>query len=505
MTIQISSPVAGASVSGTVNLVGTSGGVIIQAMDGTTPLGSAVLSAPLPFTIPVDTTKLTNGAQTLSVGDGTSTATVAVVVNNVVIPPVVLSSPDGSTIPALSQIVDAAGHVWTVPGGVVQRDGVAAGFTDQVTSLLYYQGTLWQENIASLWWPWDGTSWSGAGVADPRQVASPPPPTGPGAGPSSIYRGINYHIGQGEAIGAAQISLLTALGINMLRTDADTVGAAQLDAKAYPLLAAANIKVLATISAGLPSGATNETTAFTLGKTLGTNIATILKGKAYAYELCNELDPLAGGTDGDVNSQYVNTTYKKLRGWLCGLVAGIRTQDTVALIVAPAGSWKHVAWPEMLLSGKAPDGSTGGQLLTCDVISWHWYSDMGDITTTTLSTNGSVLSRLHALGKPIWISEYGAGNSAHPVPGTSGGTETQITNWLLSNGYTGGFPTIDAVAGTWNIQSVLYYDFMTDGTDGDYGVVQSDGVTKKARFAAMQEYFASAIQPARNSAGVIVT
>ena len=39
-----------------------------------------------------------------------------------------------------------------------------------------------------------------------------------------------------------------------------------------------------------------------------------------------------------------------------------------------------------------------------DITSWHWYSEMGDLTNTS-GPHVDVLSHLVALGKPIWVTE----------------------------------------------------------------------------------------------------
>jgi hypothetical protein len=76
-------------------------------------------------------------------------------------------SPDNSTIPSLPNIVDAAGHVWEVVSGVIYVDGVAAGYTSAVTMLLYYGGSIYQQNIANQWWQWFSGAWVSI-AHDPR-------------------------------------------------------------------------------------------------------------------------------------------------------------------------------------------------------------------------------------------------------------------------------------------------------------------------------------------------
>ena len=81
------------------------------------------------------------------------------------------TSPSGATIPASSSLTDAQGNVWTVTKGAVSwttSTGVAlAGYTANVILLLYYNGSIYQENSAHNWWVWNGATWTNVG-GDPR-------------------------------------------------------------------------------------------------------------------------------------------------------------------------------------------------------------------------------------------------------------------------------------------------------------------------------------------------
>ncbi len=79
------------------------------------------------------------------------------------------ASPSGTTIPGAAQITDSGGNVWTLSGGVVLENGSAAGYSANVSLLLYFNGASYQENTAGGWWTWDGAAtppWVGS--ADPR-------------------------------------------------------------------------------------------------------------------------------------------------------------------------------------------------------------------------------------------------------------------------------------------------------------------------------------------------
>jgi hypothetical protein len=63
-------------------------------------------------------------------------------------------------IPSSTQLVDGAGNIWTVVGGVIYENGLAQGVTQQVILLLYYGGAIYQENSHCMWWSWTAGAWT---------------------------------------------------------------------------------------------------------------------------------------------------------------------------------------------------------------------------------------------------------------------------------------------------------------------------------------------------------
>jgi hypothetical protein len=90
------------------------------------------------------------------------------------------SSPSGTAIPAVTQITDSSHNVWTVSGGVIYENGVLAGYSNNVTSLVYANNLIYQENSAGGWWSWNGSTW----VSSSDPVTAPPVSGGAAAPPT---------------------------------------------------------------------------------------------------------------------------------------------------------------------------------------------------------------------------------------------------------------------------------------------------------------------------------
>lgn len=104
-------------------------------------------------------------------------------------PPVIVPSPDGSTIPPLTQLLDLKLNKWTVASGVVQMNGANAGFSANVILLLYFKGVIYQKNSAGGWWSWTNSTWLAS--SDPR-----PPAPAALAGYNTLTFGPNIILGQ---------------------------------------------------------------------------------------------------------------------------------------------------------------------------------------------------------------------------------------------------------------------------------------------------------------------
>jgi glucan endo-1,3-alpha-glucosidase len=103
-------------------------------------------------------------------------------------------------------IVDASGSVWTLVRGsdgslVIDKNGAPAGYSDQVTRLVYVNHVVWQENSAGGWWSWVNGTWQAgsnptgacgvadASVPDSSSDASTPSDAGSPSAPDSSSKG----------------------------------------------------------------------------------------------------------------------------------------------------------------------------------------------------------------------------------------------------------------------------------------------------------------------------
>lgn len=71
-------------------------------------------------------------------------------------------SPNGSTTP----LIDSNGDQWTLVAGQVLKNGSPAGYSANVTLLLYWNHIIYQQNNAGGWWNWVNNTWNP--TSDPR-------------------------------------------------------------------------------------------------------------------------------------------------------------------------------------------------------------------------------------------------------------------------------------------------------------------------------------------------
>jgi hypothetical protein len=179
-TVSLTAPSNGATVSGSITLAATASDNVgvssVQFKVDGVNRGTADTSSPYSRTW--DTTGVSDGSHTVSAtavdtSGNTATDSHTVTVQNQTGGG---TSPNDTTIPPASQIVDSDGHVWTVANGdghsdSVYRDGSFTGGWDAVL-VLYHDGELYLENDGDDWYIYDGSpDWTyiaNGDAGDPR-------------------------------------------------------------------------------------------------------------------------------------------------------------------------------------------------------------------------------------------------------------------------------------------------------------------------------------------------
>ncbi|SAK64219.1 hypothetical protein AWB83_02670 [Caballeronia ptereochthonis] len=297
---------------------------------------------------------------------------------------------------------------------------------------------------------------------------------------------MNGHNNEGGAYDisspALQLSQLQDLGAKFYRNEVYSQGTAIKLAGIAQLMAAGGVTVYPVMLMGIDDF-NDENEAYSAGFALGQQTAS---SRRYPYyEVTNEMEAeaLVGNVDGVYPQDYDNEKFKKLRGVIRGMIAGIKSVDPSGKIIMGGGTWLHYAFDQMLAAGTQPDGSIGHPVVEWDITAWHWYSDQGDITHACGGTGcHNVLDTLHAFGKPIWINEFGV----RPTYGT----DQQIAAYLIGNRMMAQFV---ALASTYDIESIQSYELYDDppGGEGAYGLIKNDGLTPKPAYTAYKNFVAA--------------
>ena len=99
-------------------------------------------------------------------------------------------SASGTTITdTTGKIYDSGLSLWTLANGVgleVMCNGAPAGYTANVTLLLYYNKVIYQSNAEGGWWSWDNGNWADASDPRPGPGPTPTPTPTPTPGPAGV-------------------------------------------------------------------------------------------------------------------------------------------------------------------------------------------------------------------------------------------------------------------------------------------------------------------------------
>ena len=209
------------------------------------------------------------------------------------------------------------------------------------------------------------------------------------------------------------------------------------------------------------------------------------------WELHNELDNFSilqkgdttrkgepypfGPPDGDSVEHYEEARYQRALALLRGLSEGVKAADSKAQTMINAAGWLHTGFFDRLIKEDK---------VSFDILAWHWYSDMGEMTKVRGTFD--VFDKLKSYSKPIWITEMNRRG------GSMGGQETAQSDYLTEAGR-----QIKSLGA----QAFFAYElldepyFGADNGESHYGLVQvaenDKGVwipaATKPAFAAMQQ------------------
>jgi hypothetical protein len=298
---------------------------------------------------------------------------------------------------------------------------------------------------------------------------------------------ITYPSGVYSTVTAAeQLALLQDLGVTNYRADVyNQNDAALLASFLTGPFANSGVSILPCMPPVLLNWSGTEAEAYTVGYNLGVAVATPLKGLVKYIECGNELDAegLIITPPGSSPADFSPTYWPCYRGVIRGMIDGVKSIDSTIQCGVNVGV--PLAYPalQMLWNGITPDGSaTGVQDATpvkWDVTMYHWYESSGDMQGAGQFGTINVLEILaQSFGLPIWLTEWGF------VPtDTEAGMASYVTN-ALTEYY--------SVREQYNIQSVMFYELIsTNSTSDDFGLIESDGATKRLAYSAFKAFTAA--------------
>lgn len=196
-------------------------------------------------------------------------------------------------------------------------------------------------------------------------------------------------------------------------------------------------------------------------------IAGRYKGRITHWELSNELDDYAlirkgdttrsgkkwewGQPDGSRTDDYEEDRYQRAKAEIIGLGEGVKAADPDARCIVDTAGWLHYGFIERLV---AEDH------VPFDILSWHWYSEMGDISRVQGSID--LPAYLGRYGKPLWLTEVGRRG------GSWGGAEREQASYLADH--------LKSMAANPAIGALFVYElldqpYLSDASEAHYGLV----------------------------------
>ena len=319
-----------------------------------------------------------------------------------------------------------------------------------------------------------------------------------GAG-ESFQWGVNGHSFSQEAYWHVpvdtQLDLVSELGATWYRFDLSSGGFMGNVERMDGLLSGAEqrkLRLLPVLFAD-PGARDEKATAEQIRQaafTFARQAASRYKGRITHWELSNELDAYAmirkgertrdgrlwewGDAEGSNPDDLNEARYQKAKAEILGLHEGVKAGDPDALTIVDTAGWLHYGFIERLVTEDH---------VPFDILSWHWYSECGQITNVQGRVN--LVDYLKRYNKPLWITEINRRD------GSKDGKEQEQADYVGS--------TSKQFCANPGIRAFFVYELLDEpyfgvGGESDYGLVAvaKDGAGKwqvsrrKPAFAAFK-------------------
>ena len=225
------------------------------------------------------------------------------------------------------------------------------------------------------------------------------------------------------------------------------------------------------------------------------------RGRITHWELSNELEAhamirrgettragklwkWAGDPDGSHADDYDEARYQRAKAEIQGLYDGVKAADPSALTIVDTAGWLHYGFVDRLVHEDH---------IPFDILAWHWYSEMGDMTKVQGKLD--LVQLLQRYGKPLWITEINRRD------GSKGGQEQAEADYL---GKTAAQLRAQPAIQSFFIYELLDEPYFGKGGESDYGLVEvakgADGKWQVKRKKLALAAFQAAVAAAANSA-----
>ncbi|SAL33009.1 glycosyl hydrolase [Caballeronia humi] len=394
------------------------------------------------------------------------------------------ASPNSTVIPPAASITDNTGNVWTLVNSRVTKNGagVSTGSAKPLVLMLFFNGEIYAQNSIGGWYK-SGSPWTSIGTSDPRGNTA--------AADAALFYGINGHMAWGNNSiyqtmpPEQQLAILKDLGVTNYRCDTADAGMSTYLATALKgPFAGSGVAIFPVIN---PRSArwdpeSTEAAAYTLGYDLAVRVTKPLAGLVKYIECGNELDTvglkIAG--DGSQTSDWNPAHWPSFRGVIRGMIDGVKAVDPKIDCGVNVGIPMGYRALQMLWTGVSPNGTaqgvSGAAPVRWDFTTYHWYKSSGKIECA--GRNNACVNILQVLkdsfNVPIWLTEFGW-SDAKDTPQSA----ADYIAYALGS--------YREIKDKYNIKSIMMYAVI----DGNYGLIQPDGVTRNPAYATMKNFIAA--------------